>query len=113
MANNNADDGVDRRDGRWRVAGWRLRPFLFVAALLSLVSLAAPWISILTAGRIRLAITATVALISLIATFAATVAAVIVHKRRGLWVALMALPALFWPVFAASIRVACSIEDCD
>jgi hypothetical protein len=48
---------------------------LFVAALLSLVSLAAPWISILTAGRIRLAITAKVSLISLIATFAAMVVA--------------------------------------
>jgi hypothetical protein len=33
------------------VAGWRLRRVLFVAALLSLVSLAAPWISILTAGE--------------------------------------------------------------
>jgi hypothetical protein len=113
MANNNADNGAGRRDRRLRVAGWRLRPFLFVAALLSLVSLVAPWISILTVGRIRLAITATVALISLIATFAATVAAVIVHKRRGLWVALTALPALFWPVLAVSIGVACSIEDCD
>jgi hypothetical protein len=112
MANNNADDGVDRRDGRSR-AGWRLRLFLFVAALLSLVSLGAPWISILTAGRIRLASTTTVALISLIATFATTVAAVIVHKRRGLWVALAALPALFWPVLATSISAACSIEDCD
>jgi hypothetical protein len=85
------------------VAGWRLRRFLFVAALLSLVSLGAPWISILTAGRMRLAITAKVALISLIAPFAATIVAVIVHKRRGLWVALAALPALFWPVLATSI----------
>jgi hypothetical protein len=95
------------------VAGWRLRPFLFVAALLSLVSFGAPWISILTAGRIRLAVTATAALISLIATFATTVLAVIAHKRRGLWVALVALPALFWHVFATSISVACLIEDCD
>jgi hypothetical protein len=95
------------------VAGRRLRRLLFVAALLSLASFGAPWISILTAGRIRLAITATVALISLIATLATTIVAVIVHKRRGLWIVLVALPALFWPVFATSIRVACSIEDCD
>jgi hypothetical protein len=30
-----------------------------------------------------------------------------------LWVALVALPALFWPVIATSISVACSIENCD
>jgi hypothetical protein len=95
------------------VVGWRLRSFLSVAASLSLVSFGAPWISLLTAGRIRLAIPATVATISLIATFATIVLAVIVHKRRGLWVALVAFPALFWPVFATSIIVACSIEDCD
>ena len=95
------------------MAGWRLRPFLFVAALLSLASFGAPWISILTVGRIRLAITATVALISLIATLATTVVAVIVHKGRGLRVALLALPALFWPLFVISIRVACSFQDCD
>jgi hypothetical protein len=95
------------------VADWRLRTFLFAAAPLSFVAFGAPWISVLTLGRIRFAVTATITLIALIAVFAATVLAVIVHKKRGLWVALVTVPALFWPVVVASIGVTCSFVDCD
>jgi hypothetical protein len=95
------------------VAGWRLRCFLFVAALLSLVSLAAPWISILTAGEDT-------------------------SRHHGhscndfvdrnscddgsgrdrpqkVWImgGFGGASSAFWPVFATSISVACSIEDCN
>jgi hypothetical protein len=91
----------------------RLVTLLFVTLTASLVCFAAPWISVVTLGRIRLAVTVTISIIAFVTAFTTTGLAVVVHGRRGLWMILATLPALFWPVFAASTLVACSIEDCD
>jgi hypothetical protein len=43
-----------------------------------------------------------------------TVLAIVVHRKRGLWVILAAVPALFWPAVVISFVAACSINgDCD
>jgi hypothetical protein len=47
-------------------------------------------------------------MVSLLAAFATTVVAVIVHRRRGLWVALSALPALFWPTVTVTLGIHCA-----
>jgi hypothetical protein len=91
----------------------RLGTLVLVTLLSSLISLAMPWVSVATLGQIRLAITATVALIALIVAFATAVLAIVVHRKRGLWVLLAAVPALFWPVAIISMVTACSIYGCD
>jgi hypothetical protein len=91
----------------------RLATLLFITLLASLISLGMPWLSVASAGRIWLPVTATVAIIAFIAVFATTVLAVVVHRTRGLWVILAAVPALFWPAVAIIIIAACTMYDCD
>jgi hypothetical protein len=86
---------------------------VLAAFLSSLASFAIPWVSVLTAGRIRLVMTATFALIMLLAAFAIAVLAVAVHTRRGLWAAAAAAPAMFWPALVLSLGVHCLLVDCD
>jgi hypothetical protein len=91
----------------------RLRTLFVVTLLSSLISVGMPWASVATLGQIRLAITAPVALIAFIVAFATTVLAIVVHRKRGLWVLLAAIPALFWPIAIISMVTACSIYGCD
>jgi hypothetical protein len=77
----------------------RLASLMFVTLLLSLISFGVPWISVVTAGKVRLAATA------LVLSFATVALAIEVHRKRGLWVALMAIPALFWPTLELSFVV--------
>jgi hypothetical protein len=91
----------------------RLSTLLLITLAASIISLGAPWTSVATLGRIRLAVTVTTTMVAFIAAFATAVLAVVVHGTRGLWAILAAAPALFWPVFAVSIVSACSIYDCD
>jgi hypothetical protein len=90
-----------------------LANLLIITLTASLISLGAPWVSVVTLGRIRLAITFTITIISLAVVLVTAAYAIATHGRRGLWVTLAAIPALFWPAFAASIVTACSFTDCD
>jgi hypothetical protein len=90
-----------------------LASLLIITLVASLISLGAPWLSVVTLGRVRLAIAVTVTIISFAVVLVTAAFAIAVHGRRGLWVTLAAIPALFWPAFAASIVTACSFTDCD
>jgi hypothetical protein len=83
----------------------RLASLMLVTLLLSLISFGFPWMSVVTAGKVRLAVTATIALVALVLSFATVALAIAVHRRRGLWVACMAIPALFWPTLELSFAV--------
>lgn len=83
----------------------RLASLMFVTLLSSLISFGVPWISVVTAGKVRLAATATIAIVALVLSFATVALAIAVHPKRGLWVALMAIPALFWPTLELSFVV--------
>jgi hypothetical protein len=91
----------------------RLAKLLIVTLIASLISLGTPWISVATVGRIPVTATATVAVEALIVAFSTLIVALVAHRTRGLWVLLAAIPAFFWPVFAVSTVIACSIYDCD
>jgi hypothetical protein len=90
-----------------------LATLILVTLLLSLVSVVMPWLSVMTLGRLRLLVTGALAILALVAAFATAVYAILVHGRRGFWVLLAAVPALFWPTVTISIVTACTIEDCD
>jgi hypothetical protein len=86
---------------------------VYVTLLSSMICLIMPWLSVATAGQIRLFITAPIALAAFVLAIATTLFAVVLYRTRGLWVALGAVPALFWPVALVSFLTACSIYGCD
>jgi hypothetical protein len=93
---------------------WSLRRRVLVTLLLSLISLATQLFSIWTLGEVRHRVMATIAVISLLAALAMAIFAIVVHRRRGLWVALSALPALLLPVFSVTFGALCTTdESCD
>jgi ethanolamine transporter EutH len=84
-----------------------LATLLFVTLAAALISLGLPWISV---GRIGFA----VAFAAFVVAIATTALAIVVHRKRGLWTILAAIPALFWPAVAISFAATCSIYgDCD
>jgi ABC-type spermidine/putrescine transport system permease subunit II len=90
-----------------------LDTLLFVTLIASLISFGGPLLSVATLGRIRLMITATVAAVALVVTIATVVLAIAVHRKRGLWTILAAVPVLFWPVVIISFSAECAMYDCD
>jgi hypothetical protein len=85
----------------------------FITLIASLISFGAPWISVRILGRIRLAIIVAVTGVAFVGAVATAVYAIAIHRKRGVWVTLAALPALFWPVFVASMVTSCWMSDCD
>jgi succinate dehydrogenase hydrophobic anchor subunit len=87
----------------------RLETLLVAMLVASLISFGLPWMAG-SVGRIRIG----VSIATLIVAFCMTVLAIVVHRKRGLWVILAAVPALFWPAVVISFVAACSINgDCD
>jgi amino acid transporter len=75
----------------------RLASLMFVTLLLSLISFGVPWISVVTAGKVRLAATATIAIVALVLSFATVALAIEVHRKRGLWSPLWRFQHFFGP----------------
>jgi hypothetical protein len=87
----------------------KLDTLLVITLAASLISFGFPWMSG-SVGRIRIGIS----IAALIVAFCTTVLAIVVHRKRGLWAILAAVPALFWPAVVISFVAACSINgDCD
>ena len=85
----------------------RLATLLFVTLAAALISLGLPWIGVGRIGRAA-------AIAAFVVAIATTALAVVVHRKRGLWAILAAVPALFWPAVAISFVANCSIYgDCD
>jgi hypothetical protein len=85
----------------------RLATLLFVTLAAALISLGLPWIGVGWLGRAA-------AIAAFVVAIATTALAVVVHRKRGLWAILAAVPALFWPAVAISFVANCSIYgDCD
>lgn len=92
----------------------RLATLLLAQLLSSLASFGAPWLAVLTDGRIAYDLTAVIAIVTLIVSAAMAGYAIFVHRIRGLWVALAALPVLFWPALTISLGLMCAMYgDCD
>jgi hypothetical protein len=75
----------------------KLDNLLFVTFVASLISFVMPWMAG-SVGRIRIGIS----IATLIVAFCTAVLAIVVHRKRGLWVILAAVPALFWPAVVIS-----------
>ena len=87
----------------------KLDTLLFVTLAAALVSFGSPWVGGLV-GRIWFAI----ALAAFVVAIATAALAVVVHRKRGLWAILAAVPALIWPALAITFVAACSnYGDCD
>lgn len=87
----------------------KLDNLLFVTFVASLISFVMPWMAG-SVGRIKIGIS----IATLIVAFCTAVLAIVVHRKRGLWVILAAVPALFWPAVVISFVAACSMYgDCD
>jgi hypothetical protein len=87
----------------------KLDTLLVITLAASLISFGLPWMAG-SVGRIRIGIS----IATLIVAFCTAALAIVVHRKRGLWVILAAVPALFWPAVVISFVAACSINgDCD
>jgi hypothetical protein len=85
----------------------RLATLLFVTLAAALISLGLPWIGVGRLGRAA-------AIAAFVVAIATTALAVVVHRKRGLWAILAAVPALIWPALAITFVAACSnYGDCD
>ena len=87
----------------------KLDALLVITLAASLISFGLPWMTG-SVGRIRIGIS----IATLIVAFCTAVLAIFVHRKRGLWVILAAVPALFWPGIVISFVATCWINgDCD
>jgi hypothetical protein len=79
----------------------KLDTLLFVTWTASTISFALSWLGSLV-GRIGLA----VAIVAFVVAIATTTLAIVVHRTRGLWAILAAVPALFWPAVISIAKLA-------